>query len=296
MFDLYWNHPTAYPIAAFAPETEDPEADLDHLRLTLADAYKDVPNSDYSAAIGDRFSEFARAGTGIYQWSQYRLVYDSPEKGLANHGDDIKRVSAELLEELETTEDEVIIVSPYFVPRKGGVEFIKGLREKGIKVTVITNSLAANNQFSVHAGYAPSRKPLLEAGVSIYEARPDAHVISSELVAASGMVATLHTKAFLVDRKDVFIGSFNFDPRSKNLNTEMGVIIRDHAMALEFARRVDEKLHDEAYEVFLNDKNDLRWRSFNDGVEVIDKKEPQTSWWDRFVVGFVRLLPIRSQL
>jgi putative cardiolipin synthase len=110
------------------------------------------------------------------------------------------------------------------------------------------------------------------------------------------MVATLHTKAFLVDRKDVFIGSFNFDPRSKNLNTEMGVIIRDHAMALEFARRVDEKLHDEAYEVFLNDKNDLRWRSFNDGVEVIDKKEPQTSWWDRFVVGFVRLLPIRSQL
>lgn len=118
----------------------------------------------------------------------------------------------------------------------------------------------------------------------------------ASLVAASGATATLHTKAFLVDRKEVFIGSFNFDPRSANLNTEMGVIIKDHVLADAFAAQVHEKLPSEAYEVFLNEDGKLRWRSTTDGVVTIDDKEPRTSWWDRFVVGFVGIFPINSQL
>jgi len=97
---------------------------------------------------------------------------------------------------------------------------------------VITNSLAANNQSSVHGGYAPSRKPLLKSGVKIFEVRADADVSGSEIVAASGAKATLHTKAFIVDRREMFIGSFNFDPRSANNNTELGVIIRSPELAV----------------------------------------------------------------
>lgn len=148
----------------------------------------------------------------------------------------------------------------------------------------------------VHSGYAPSRKPLLQAGVQIYEVRPDADVKGTEFVNASGAKATLHTKAFIVDDKEVFIGSFNFDPRSANLNTELGVIIRDRELAEDYTELIKAALRDQTYEVFLNEKGKIRWRGYKDGQEVIYDKEPETTWGQRFSVGFVRILPIKSQL
>jgi putative cardiolipin synthase len=205
-------------------------------------------------------------------------------------------IANELIEELQTAQEEMIIVSPYFVPRERGIDALNAAVAKGINIVVITNSLAANNQFSVHGGYAPARKPLLEGGVKIYEARPDSDIAGAELVAASGAKATLHTKAFIVDREEAFIGSFNFDPRSVNLNTEMGLIIRDPGLANAMADQVDRKIKSEAYELFLDD-GDLRWRGWDENdKEFIEDKEPQTSWWDRFLAGTMRFLPIRSQL
>jgi cardiolipin synthase C len=297
MFDLYWNHETALPIAAFYDDAStDPEGDLQQLRQRLSNAYSDLPNGKYRDAVLDRYTEFARAGTEIFRWSDYRLVFDSPDKGLSSGADDYKQISEELLEELIRAEQKLLIVSPYFVPRKRGIEALVREQARGIDVTVITNSLAANNQFSVHGGYAPARKPLLEAGVRIYEARPDSSIAGAELVAASGAKATLHTKAFIVDQSAVFIGSFNFDPRSANLNTEMGVIIRDAELAHSMARRVHQRLPTEAYELFL-EGGDLRWRGQDEnGVVSVEDKEPQSSWWERFVAGVMRVLPIRSQL
>jgi putative cardiolipin synthase len=170
------------------------------------------------------------------------------------------------------------------------------IRESGVEITIITNSLAANNQFTVHGGYAPSRKPLLKAGVKIYEVRPDAEIAGTEFVNAGGAKATLHTKAFVVDNKETFIGSFNFDPRSANINTELGVIIRDPEMSLRFSTLIKEKLQTQTYEVFLNEKGKVRWRGYKDGQETIYDKEPDTTWGQRFAAGFVRFLPIRSQL
>jgi putative cardiolipin synthase len=216
---------------------------------------------------------------------------------VASHSDEIKQVAAELLEELVHAEEELIIISPYFVPRERGVEALVAEQGKGVDVMIVTNSLAANNQFSVHGGYAPSRKPLLEGGVKIYEARPDSDIAGAEIVAASGAKATLHTKAFVVDRDEAFIGSFNFDPRSAYLNTEMGVIIRDPWLATAMADRVFEKLQPDAYELFLDEDGDLRWRGWDaNGNAFVEDKEPQTSWWDRFLAGVMRVLPIRSQL
>ena len=163
-------------------------------------------------------------------------------------------------------------------------------------MTVLTNSLAANNQFTVHSGYRPSRKPLLEAGIQIYEVRPDADVAGAELVAASGAKATLHTKAFLVDDREVFIGSFNFDPRSAYINTESGVIIRSKEMAQAFETAVRNALPKQTYEVFLNEDGKVRWRDTRPGFERVWKKEPETTWGQRFAVGFVSLFPIRGQL
>lgn len=220
-----------------------------------------------------------------------------PDKGVKSKAAQAARITTPLVESLRSAEKELIIASPYFVPRKSGIEAFSEIANRGVDVTIITNSLAANNQFSVHGGYAPSRKPLLKNGVKLYEVRPDADVSGAEIVAASGAKATLHTKAFIVDRREVFIGSFNFDPRSAYINTEMGVIIKSPEIARELARGVDENLSTQTYELFLNENGQLRWRGIeDDGSEVILTKEPQTTWGQRFMGNFMRFIPIRGQL
>jgi putative cardiolipin synthase len=131
--------------------------------------------------------------------------------------------------------------------------------------------------------------------VQIYEVRPDADVSGTEFVNASGARATLHTKAFIVDDKETFIGSFNFDPRSANINTELGVIIRDPELAHVFTVLVKEALPRQTFEVFLNEEGKLRWRGFKDGEEIIYDKEPETTWGERTRAWFARILP-KSQL
>lgn len=183
------------------------------------------------------------------------------------------------------------------MPRKTGIEVLAELQKRGVNVTIITNSLAANNQAAVHGGYAPSQKPLLKASVKIFEVRADADVSESEFMAASGAKATLHTKAFVVDRQEAFIGSFNFDTRSARINTELGVIIRSPRIAEQLATMIETNTAAQTFEVFLDEKGKLRWRGTdNDGQEVILDKEPQTTWRQRFAAGFYRILPIRGQL
>ena len=176
---------------------------------------------------------------------------------------------------------------------------MQGLKEasaSGIQVSIITNSLAANNQKTVHGGYAPARKPLLKAGVRLYEVRPDARVSGTDFVDASSARATLHTKAFVIDRRKVFIGSFNFDPRSAFINTEMGVIIDDPQLGADFVAGLESALPGATWEAYLNDKNKVAWKGSNGDATTHYTKEPMTSWWQRFKAGVYRLLPIRSQL
>ena len=242
-----------------------------------------------------RISKYVDSDSSLFEWAPFQLVVDSPDKGIKKKAQEAVSITTPLVESLKRAEHELLIISPYFVPLKGGIEGLTEIQKRGVRVTVITNSLAANNQFTVHGGYAPSRKPLLEAGVRIYEIRPDAEVSGTEFVNASGAKSTLYTKAFIVDDKEVFIGSFNFDPRSANINTELGVIIFDPEMALLFAALVADALQEQTFEVFLNEKGKVRWRGYVNGEEVIYDKEPETTWGQRFMAGFARILP-KSQL
>ena len=296
MFDSYWNHERAAPVAAFAKMPDDPDAELARIRVELEQSRQEITKTRYAAAVRAQISEYIDTDNDVFTWARYTLAVDSPDKSFKKKAAEAASITTPLIESLKSAQKEIIVISPYFVPRKAGIEAFSEVQSRGIDVIIITNSLAANNQSAVHGGYAPSRKPLLRNGVKIYEVRPDADVSGSEIVAASGAKATLHTKAFIVDRKELFIGSFNFDPRSANINTELGVIIRSPEMAEEFAQVVDARKDTQAYEVYLNEKNQLRWRSFENGEEVIVNKEPQTTWWQRFVAGFMRMLPIRGQL
>ena len=296
MFDSYWNHETALPVPAFAKMPEDPAAELERVRTELAAARERVANTKYAEAVEDEILELVESNTNMFTWAPYTLAYDSPDKGIKSKAEEAASITTPLRESLLSAEKEVLLISPYFVPRKGGVEGFSELAKSGIDVKVVTNSLAANNQSTVHGGYAPSRKPLLRNGVKIYEVRADADIQGSQIVAASGAKATLHTKAFIVDREEIFIGSFNFDPRSANINTELGVIIKSPKIASHLAQGLERALPTKTFEVFLNEGGKLRWRGMENGEEVILEKEPQTTWGQRFGAGFMRILPIRGQL
>jgi len=275
---------------------DDPAAELERVRAELKIARQQVTTSKYAAAVKDKVLEYVETDTSPFIWAPYVLAFDSPDKAFKSRAETAASIKTPLRESLLSAKSEAIIISPYFVPRKSGIEAISELQRSGVDVTIVTNSLAANNQSSVHGGYAPSRKPLLKSGVKIYEVRPDADVSRTELVASSGAKATLHTKAFIIDRRELFIGSFNFDPRSANINTELGVIIRSPEMANQSANSLTAALAEQTYEVFLNEKGKLRWRGIENGQEVIHEKEPQTTWSQRFAAGFMRILPIRGQL
>jgi putative cardiolipin synthase len=295
-FDSYWNHERASPIAAFAKMPDDPAAELVKLRARLAESRQQVGTTMYAAAVKDKVLEYIETDNGVFIWAPYVLAVDSPDKIFKAKAESVASIKTPLRESLLSAKSEVIIISAYFVPRKAGIEALTKLQESGVNVTILTNSLASTNQATVHGGYAPSRKPLLKAGVKIYEVRADANVPGSEIVSAEDSKATLHTKAFIVDRREFFIGSFNFDPRSANINTELGVIIQSPELAVQATTLLLAALDENTFEVFLNDKGKLRWRGRENGEEVILKKEPQTTWSQRFAAGFFRIIPMRAHL
>jgi putative cardiolipin synthase len=296
MFDAYWNNRSAVPVPAFARLPDDPGEALRLLRERLASRREEARGTPYATALREEVRDYIDSDSSLFSWSPYRLVYDSPDKAQRDKAAEVASIVTPLRDALFAAEREVIILSPYFVPLRSGLKSFRKLRDRGIEVTVVTNSLAANNHPLVHSGYAPSRKSLLEMGVKLYEVRGDASLAGASRGGVGAPLSTLHTKLFVVDRKEAFIGSFNFDPRSARINTELGVIVESPEMASWIAERIEAKEDTNAYEVILNERGKLRWADRRGGQEILLTHEPQTSWWLRFRTYLMRALPIRSQL
>lgn len=296
-FDDYWNHERSVPVTAFVKIPDDTAALFVEIRQQLEENNISTPAIAFSDAVFGQILQFDEDHTSAWIWAPYELVADSPDKSIKSQSANAPSITTHIRESLLSAQREVIVVSPYFVLHDSIIDEFIAARQKGIDITVITNSLAATNQLVVHGGYAPIRKPLLKGGIRIFEVRDDTDVSGAELVAASGAKATLHTKAFAVDRKKVFIGSFNFDPRSASINTEMGVIIDSPELTERLLVDYEEKLMKSTFEVYLNDREQLRWRGYDDEGNVeIHKTEPHAPWGQRFIAGFLTLLPIRGQL
>lgn len=298
MFDTYWNHESAAAIPAFAKMPQDPDAALDNLRLRIDEEMVKIRDTQYAEAVVEDYETYLQATMDIFIWADYKLAWDSPDKvykKVAREGE-LRTITSDLRAAIEGAEEELVIISPYFVPRKRGVDYLRSLRNQGLDITIITNSLSATNHTIVHSGYAPSRKPLLEMGVKIREVRFDAGLDGIQRGGTGAELATLHTKAFVVDCAQLFVGSFNWDPRSLNINTESGVIIDSPMMGRGVCERLDEALDEKTFEVTLNEKGKLRWVDRSGDEPLILKKEPDTGWWTRLKVNFQKLLPIKSQL
>ena len=158
------------------------------------------------------------------------------------------------------------------------------------RFVVLTNSLASTNHIAVHSGYSRYRKQLIRIGVELYKARANAVEHLMDVPEAPDNM-TLHTKAIIIDRDRVFIGSLNMDPRSIDLNTEMGINIESPALAKDLAVEFFDELNDISYHVTLDSNEKLQWRGFVDGSEVIKTSEPLSSRWRQFKAWFLKIVP-----
>jgi putative cardiolipin synthase len=222
-------------------------------------------------------------------------VYDDPAKTLDTTQRTDVLLFPELVRKMGRAEETLDLVSPYFVPGDGGTEQLVTLAKRGVSVRILTNSFEASDEKSVHSGYAKRRQDLLQAGVRLYELKPnatnEAHESRSRF--GSGSSSGLHAKTLAVDRSRIFVGSFNFDQRSALLNTEMGLVIGNPALAQGLARFFDAEVPMLAYEVRLApDGINLVWIERTSSGEMRHDTEPGTTWANRMGVEMLSILPI----
>lgn len=209
------------------------------------------------------------------EWAPAQVIVDRPAKV---SGEAVEpggeRLAQTLLHLIDEAKREVVLISPYFVPGKRGVEVLKRLEDRGVRLRVLTNSLAATDAPIVHVGYAKYRSALLDDGVELYELRPTLGDRPKMLGTFRSSQASLHVKSIVVDRSTLFVGSMNIDPRSIGLNTETGLIIRSPVLAQSVAKLFDDAVRDSAYRVTKDDGH-LRWTTRQDGKDIVVDHEPE---------------------
>lgn len=232
------------------------------------------------------------AGALEFEWAPIRMVSDDPAKALGRAPGG-SHLWARLIETMAPPARELALISPYFVPTVHGARFFTGPTGKGVEVKVLTNALEATDVVAVHAGYARWRERLLEAGVRIHELKrtaPRDAFRDRGLAGSSG--SSLHAKTFSVDGAQVFVGSFNFDPRSAMLNTELGFVIDSPRLAAGLSGTIGGNLAESAYELRLDGAGRLQWVDRAGGVERVFQSEPNAGLWRRIQVFVLALLPI----
>jgi putative cardiolipin synthase len=299
-FDLYWNHRTAIPITDLSHQKTQP-GQLSAMRKTLVIEDKDMARSAYADSMRD--SEFVRQlkNRSIqYSWGRGEIVSDHPDKVVTPSDKTATHLAPKLRQEVDATNRELFLVSPYFIPGKRGVDVLADLHRRGARVVVVTNSLSSTDGVPVHAKYQRYRRALLEAGVELYEMKPTAgavpgHVAGGLRRPVGSSTAGLHAKTFCFDRRVGFVGSYNLDPRSNLLNTEMGVLFDCPELAKRLPENVDRDLAGNAYRIVLAGSK-IQWVTLQDCKEIRFDSEPGVSFSKRLKVRVISWLPIESLL
>ena len=294
-FDRYWASDSSYPADRLLPPVDS--AAIAEISAAARRVERDAAAVAYMEAL--RQSAFVRelvAGTLPLEWAVTRLISDPPAKALARADRD-ELLMQKFRTIFGTPASHVDLVSPYFVPGDAGVELFGGWSKDGVRVRVLTNSLEATDVALVHAGYAKRRKELLEAGVWLYELRARGVRPAEGSGGPFGSSSSsLHAKTFAVDRSRIFIGSFNFDPRSAELNTELGFVIDSPVLARRIAAAFDDEVPPNAWRVQLSASGDLMWEERRDGRTIRHRTEPGTGFWQRLGVSIVSVFPIDGLL
>jgi phosphatidylserine/phosphatidylglycerophosphate/cardiolipin synthase-like enzyme len=201
---------------------------------------------------------------------------------------DLVRVTGENDLGVGASSFEIFTVSPYYVPGKIGIESIRQNRRNGVRMRILTNSLASTDEPIVHTGYHEYRRELIEIGVEVYELSPTLARLEQRLGRFGNTSAALHMKVIVFDRKTVFLGSMNLDGRSEQFNTEVGVMIRSEALAEEVLALMD--FESSAYRVEIGPDQRLRWVNQRQGHETVLHDEPEVDFWRKLSSRILGLL------
>lgn len=297
-FDEYWNSAWAVRVAAIGvapPDREKSERLADSVKSLAAQAR----DTEYGRRLtSNDFASSVMNGKLPLVWAAAHMVYDKPVKTNGHEGEDPLTHMAPHLRDLgAAAKTELTLISPYFIPSEDERALLGELSGRGVRVKVLTNSLASTDVPVVHSGYARYRAELLRTRVELYEMRPAQGAATSRRARIFGRSSqvSLHAKAFIVDRRVAFVGSMNIDPRSRHLNTELGVVIESRELASQLAELFDEALQPvHTFRVSLRDheQNDdaLIWTTTENGREFHYIEEPQASVWRRLWSRFLSIL------
>jgi len=328
LFDLYWDSDRVLPIRAILqPDMSDAQLRAEFERLTAAEAQPilrvtrgngeagsdelvevvgstggtpepEAPPPNDILGYGPIAAELEAGKVGLI-WADAQAYADNPDKVIgrvSTYGaapiDDVDSVRYNVIEMMRRARKDVVITSPYLIPGEAGIETFRNSTERwGVKYTLVTNSLAATDEPVVHTGYRRYRPEMLKLGMNLYELSPQKVSRSLRLGRFSSSIGRLHAKSAVVDGERVFIGSMNFDPRSDQHNTEMGLFIQSPQLAQQMLKLVDVIRQQGAYKVVLapNGK-DMLWITTGPGGREEVVEEPETDAWTRIMLEVLSVI------
>jgi putative cardiolipin synthase len=247
-FEEFWNSEFAHPVEAILEDerqtilTADVQQRSRELHAYAADPRNFEPQVREAIAAAPRYFP---ALLEAMSWEDVTFVSDIPgkntgESGLGGGGESTQH----LLNAVKNARSSILIQSPYLIMPDGGIELLEKLVQRGVRIRISTNSLASTDNLQAFSGYHGQRDELLEAGVELFEFKPHP-AIKAELIdrypriAANNPIFALHAKSMVIDDRTVFIGTFNLDPRSANLNTEVGVLTDSIDLARQLTQTIE---------------------------------------------------------
>ncbi len=259
-FDQYWNSDWAYPASTLTEPA--PSDQLDVLRVRM-DAFprQEAATTYIEALKNSELANALRTGSAHFKWAEAKVIHDSSEKKVRDENWKAELLISQLWPYMHKATEELIIVSPYFVPGKNGANALCDLSDKGVKVRILTNSLASNDVAAVHAGYAKYRKQLLKAGVALYELDEEVKKsVKKKFTWLPGLSkSSLHAKTMVIDGRAMFVGSMNLDQRSLHINNEIGILFLNPEIAGQSAESFDRHITNVAFRLKLHDDESIRW-------------------------------------
>ena len=290
-FDSYWNGALAIPVEHLIKKPlsakQDAKLRQDHLKRV-----RQIGDSEYVKRL-DKADIIAtlRGLEAPWFWGPAKALFDDTNKTLDKLSDQSELLASSLASLLDDANNSITLVSPYFVPGEAGTNMLLSHVARGVDVRVITNSLAATDVVAVHSGYSRYRKALLKGGLEIYEVKARPNAKPGTWKGSNG--ASLHAKTFVIDDRQVFVGSFNIDPRSIALNTELGLLVDSHNLALLIDRGITEELSAKTYRLSL-EADSIRWH--DDEIDTVGSVEPDASIFRRIGAKVMTWLPIEKLL
>jgi putative cardiolipin synthase len=295
-FDEYWNSRYAVPINVLHKKAYT-EQEVQEARAKLVAVLDQTDAIPYTVELSAQLTtDNLIAWRDELAWTKAFVVVDPLERF---EGQGQSAVGEFASDSIENMDDYVMLESAYLIPTDKGIEQIRKMVDSGLRVRLLTNSLMSNNHLSAHSGYMKYRKALLQTGAELHELRPDA-ALREHFLAFDGdheVPAGIHTKAFVIDGSQALIGSFNFDPRSRDLNSEIGLVVDDD----DFAKEVEQVMNRDfdpanSYRLFLNEKGKVRWEEQTEAGTIIHKHDPGASIWKRMGARILSWLPIEQEL